>query len=113
MSLKIFIQKGKLNLKEMYFSPDCGTSYSHSFVITPEEFITFAKADFFKTDKRGLVNALSNAKRAIDCQVDCFVRSIGFNPEKLEKELGSDGVVSLSFGSSLISGPLNFGSCRH
>ena len=108
MSLKKFIEKGKLDFREMYFTPDTGTAYSHSFVTSPEEFIAFAKADFFKADKSGLINSLTNAKRAIDCQVDCFVCSIGLNPEKLEKELGANGVASLSFGNSLANGPLKF-----
>jgi hypothetical protein len=108
MNLKTFIEQGRLDFSKLYFGPDTGTAYSHSFGIAPEEFITFAKADFFKADKRGLVNALSNAKRAIDCQVDSFLLSLGLRPENLDKQLGAKGVSSLSFGIQANGGPLKF-----
>jgi hypothetical protein len=108
MNLRAFVEQVKMNWTDVYFTPDSGTAYYCPFAIKPSDFITFAKADFFKADTRGLVNALSNAKRAIDCQADSFIASIGLDPERLDKQLGANGVASLSFGAAAADGPLKF-----
>jgi hypothetical protein len=55
---------------------DDSTSLDYNFDIEAEEFLRFAEKDLAQGDEHGLVNALSNAKRAIDGQVDkvlgCF-----------------------------------------
>ena len=83
MKLKPFIEQAKLNLRDLYFVCDGGSGYSNKYEIRPEDFITFAKEDFFKADARGLVNALSNAKRAVDWQADGFLKAIGLDPNNL------------------------------
>jgi hypothetical protein len=95
MDLKSFIEERRIDWADAYFSPDCGTSFYSPFQLQPGNFITFAKADFFNADARGLVNALSNSKRAIDCQIDSCISAIGLNPEKLDKQLGPHGLSSL------------------
>jgi hypothetical protein len=65
MDLKAFVVNAKLNWSDLYVSPDSGGYDCYIFGMTPEDFLTFAKVDFFKADARGLVNALSNAKRAV------------------------------------------------
>lgn len=40
------------------------------FEISAKEFLTFAKSDFKDNDEKGLINALSNAKRAISNRMD-------------------------------------------
>jgi len=52
------------------------------FSINPKEFLRYAKDDFKEEGTRGLVNALGNAKRAMDCQVDVFIHSIFLNNNK-------------------------------
>src|SRR5579859_7489665 len=108
MKLKSFIEKGKLDWTNLSFATDGGTGYPSRFEIRPDDFITFAKADFFKADTRGLVNALSNAKRAIDCQTDAFLIANGLDPDKLDKQIGAHGVTSLCFGNPQNEGPLKF-----
>jgi hypothetical protein len=46
------------------------TELSNPFEITPRDFLNFANLDFKESDIRGKINALTNAKRAIDCQID-------------------------------------------
>lgn len=41
--------------------------------ITPREFLSFARQDLEEESERGRINALSNAKRAIECRVDEFL----------------------------------------
>ncbi len=108
MKVKQFIEAAKLDWSDIYFDPDSGGAFSCPFQMEPEDFITFAKADFFNADRKGLVNALSNAKRAVDCQVDSFLVAIGLNPERLDKQLGKDGIRFLSSGHSPTDGPLKF-----
>lgn len=82
MKLKTFIERGEIDWNNAYFSPDSGTGFHSPFPLKGEDFITFAKADFFKADARGLVNALSNAKRAIDCEADSFIAAVGLDPQR-------------------------------
>jgi hypothetical protein len=68
------------------------------FDIEANEFIQFAEKDLEEGTEQGLVNALSNAKRAIDCQIDtvlgCFgLRSRRNFPEKI-KVLSELGIVT-------------------
>lgn len=108
MKLKPLMDRAKLDLKKFCFGIDSGTAFSHDFEIRAEDFITFAKADFFKADTRGLVNALSNAKRAIDCQADNFILAIGLDPQELKNQLGSHGIASVNFGCLPSDTPLKF-----
>lgn len=108
MNLKTFIDHAKLDFSNLYFSASDGTGYFHPYTIRPNDFITFAKADFYTPDTRGLVNALSNAKRAIDCQADAFLKSVGLDPDRLDKQLGKDGLVSIAYGKTSKEGPLKF-----
>ena len=57
--------------------------------IKPKEYLEFAERDIQGKDLRGAVNALSNSKRAIDCQVENIIASFGLPkkrnfPERLE-----------------------------
>jgi hypothetical protein len=43
------------------------------FAVQPERFLSFAEKDLKRSSDRNLVNALSNIKRAIDCQMDSLL----------------------------------------
>jgi hypothetical protein len=46
--------------------------------LSPSELLTFADNDLARgSDRYALVNALSNAKRALHCQVDSILYSLG------------------------------------
>lgn len=45
--------------------------------IKPWEYLSFAQEDIGVGDKRGTVNALSNAKRALECEVDSLMIAFG------------------------------------
>ena len=77
LTLRSLTEAAKLDWSEIYFSPDSGTAFSYGFPIMPEEFISFAKEDLRLGTARGLVNGLSNARRAIDCQADIFILGMG------------------------------------
>ncbi len=74
-----------------------------SFKITSNEYLDFAIIDIEKSDTRNIVNALSNAKRAIDSRIDTLL--VGFTyyntaqskrwgvPTKLER-LSKFGIIA-------------------
>jgi hypothetical protein len=96
MNLKQFIEKAQIDWENVSVEPDSGPLDSDCpFDLVPQDFITFAKADLFTKDMRGLINALSNAKRAIDCQADSFITCLGLDPEDLSKQLGQIGIAEL------------------
>lgn len=49
-----------------------------SFDTLPGEYISFAEFDIESEFKHKYINALSNAKRALDCQADRLLKSIGY-----------------------------------
>lgn len=75
-------KKIKINLTQGYIEQDQWSAGNHEFEITPKDFLRFSKQDLKADDKRGNINALTNAKRAIDCQTDRVFFSIGIDPNK-------------------------------
>jgi len=47
------------------------------FDVSPEEYLKYAEKDINIKDAHNLINALSNTKRALDCQVECLLIAIG------------------------------------
>lgn len=45
------------------------------FNITPHEYLKFMEEDLKNKDKRNIINALSNGKRALDCQIEMLLYS--------------------------------------
>jgi len=62
-----------------------GGSLGTNTELTPKDFIRFSKQDFAAKDKKGLINSLTNAKRAIDCQIDNVLIEFGIEPDSIEK----------------------------
>ncbi|PJI09326.1 MULTISPECIES: hypothetical protein [Clostridium] len=79
MKLNNLLQESKINWSNFFVSSD-SRSYDDEdkFDISPTEFLDFAKKDYYCTNKQGMINALSNAKRAIDCQVDWILEYLGY-----------------------------------
>ncbi len=54
-------------------------SYTENkFEVSSEMYLKFAKEDFKLNNTRGLINSLSNAKRAIDNQIESILYSLGY-----------------------------------
>lgn len=49
------------------------------FEITPNEYLKFAKQDLKDNNNRALVNALSNAKRSIDCLIESTLKGLSID----------------------------------
>lgn len=83
LETKEFFKLIDLDWDNIILEQDGGlANLNHEFEITPEEFIKFAEKDIEENDKRGLINALSNSKRAIDCQIDKALYCFGIDAKK-------------------------------
>ncbi|GAE27476.1 hypothetical protein JCM9140_3624 [Halalkalibacter wakoensis JCM 9140] len=72
------------------------------FELTPEDFVSFSETNFSEGSREGLIDALSNAKRAIDCQVDWILSYLGYDYKNFKDEKYSYlGEVILDFESEL------------
>ena len=47
-----------------------------NFEITPSEYLKFSKEDYKVSNTKSWINSISNAKRAIDCQIDTIIKSL-------------------------------------
>lgn len=62
-----------------------GQSLDNNSEITPRDFIRFSKEDIKDETLKGLINSLTNAKRAIDCQIDNVLSELGLENDKINK----------------------------
>lgn len=76
MNLRTFIDKLDFEWNRMSMGMGSDYTFYCEFDISPDEFIGFAKMDVVQGDKHGLVNAMSNAKRSIECQADVTLDSL-------------------------------------
>lgn len=76
------IKELKIDFTQSIILFDAGSTLEFEFDISPKDFLNFSKKDFISNDERGYVNALSNAKRAIDCQTDKILKSLGISLEE-------------------------------
>jgi len=91
----------------------CGWWNSTKFDITPDEFINFAKEDYKADNRKALINALSNSKRAIDSHADSILYNYGYKPKRIERLSNYPGIKTIideyKKESELLSGiPLKF-----
>lgn len=81
-----FLKETKIDLTKAYLEPDSGSAYTDNvFDINPKDFLRFAKFDFSQKDERGLINSLTNSKRAIDCQIDEVLSKFGVNQDNFKE----------------------------
>ena len=77
MDLETFLKSIHLEPKNVTVEWDSGETLSFNQEVEPQDFLKFAEDDFLRGDKQGFVNALTNAKRAIDSQIDKVFGSFG------------------------------------
>jgi len=82
-SLRVFFGDLSQIHLESWSSEDVKTPFE----IKPKEFLSFAEYDLNNNYGHNLVNALSNIKRAIDCQLDSLLFSFGLYEESKTQKL--------------------------
>lgn len=75
----------KIDFTNTIIKSSGGIEPQKKFDLLPRDFLRFAKKDYRETTdaERGLINALTNAKRAIDCQIDNAFSIYGINYSKI------------------------------
>ena len=61
-----------------------GTSLDYKFEVNPEEFLDRAEQDYEAGGSAALLNSITNAKRAIHCQIDKVIYCIGFDAKSMK-----------------------------
>lgn len=74
------IKRIKIDLAQGLVYVDQSPGPYYYFDIAPKDFLNYGKLDIKQNDRRGLINSLTNAKRAIDCQTDKILLSFGIDP---------------------------------
>jgi hypothetical protein len=64
---------------------DCQNDSGIEFELMPEDYLEFAKNNIKSHDIQNGIEGISNAKRAIECQVDLLIKSIGYDFKIFDK----------------------------
>lgn len=99
-------QLAKIDLTKAELGFESYRSLNWEYELSPRDFLNFAKEDFKEGTKKGNINALTNAKRAIDCQTGKIIQSLSIDPDKFPKA-AKDFVNK--FDTSPIKDDLTFG----
>ena len=67
-----------LESKETKWSLSMNSTLESDFDILPQDFLKYAEIDLTSNHDHKFINALSNSKRALDCQLDLLLLSFGF-----------------------------------
>src|SRR6266404_4219955 len=102
------LERTAFDWKNLTLMKEGGTILEFKYPLPPKFFLKIAKEDLRERSDRGLVNALSNAKRAIDCQSDTFLSAIGLSPKDVQKQLGKTVISSLEQFVTNTEQPLKF-----
>ena len=78
-TLELIKDQLKLDFTSTIIEPDSGSGGESDFELKPRDFLRLSKADFKSNNDGGLINALTNAKRAIDCQMDTAFNMFGIS----------------------------------
>lgn len=84
----------KIDFASTIIETDSGTSVDCPFEFSARDFLRFSKLDFKSKDDKGDINALTNAKRAIDCQIDSALNLFGISFDKIPIE--SEAIINLT-----------------
>lgn len=75
----------KINWTNFYAEfGDCQNDSPIEFEVTPSEYLQFAKDNFRDNSKQSCINAMGNAKRAIDCQIDMLINTLGYEYKQFD-----------------------------
>lgn len=76
--------------------------------LKPQDFLAYAEQDLASKTTRGYVNCVSNAKRAIDCQIDGSIEALGFPVDGLRSFLHRDALAFVEGATAGSSLPITF-----
>lgn len=83
--LKKILLETKIDFSKTVVEISGGSGGVEYFNIKPKDFIRYAKEDLKSNQDSALVNSITNAKRAIDCQIDTVLKTFGIEFDNLPK----------------------------
>ena len=83
--LELFQKKLKLDFSNIIIEVDCGNNVNFNFELKPQDFLRFAKIDIKGDTQKDYINALTNAKRAIDCEIDGALLKFGIKYDRIKE----------------------------
>jgi hypothetical protein len=84
MNFKNSLNNLKLDLTKLVIIPSGGTGgFEFEFDINSKDFLKYAKEDLHSGNDRGIINGITNAKRAIDCQIDEIMCRLGLDYQNM------------------------------
>jgi len=92
--LQLIKDELKIDFTSTIIEFDSGSGSENPFELSARDFLRFAKSDFKSNDKKGNINALTNAKRAIDCQIDSAFTMFGIQYDKIPNS--SNKIIELT-----------------
>jgi hypothetical protein len=76
MDAKQFLEE--VSLDTTVWTSTASDTLKTTFDISPQDFIKYAETDLTSDYEHNIINALSNSKRALDCQLDTLLLAFGF-----------------------------------
>jgi hypothetical protein len=76
-------QISKIDFTNVIIGYHDNISLGYTSPISPDLYLKYAKLDLREGGDKGLINALSNAKRSIDCLVEAVLNSLNINPDSI------------------------------
>lgn len=75
----------RINWARFYASiDDCQNDSPIEFEVMPEEYLQFAKNNLKSNNRQSCIDAMSNAKRSIECQIDLLINTLGYDYRKFD-----------------------------
>lgn len=90
VNLQELFAYSKLDYTRLYVDADesGSTKYLSRYELTADDYLGFSKNDYYLgEDVRSRINAVTNAKRAIDCQIDNILFSLRYNFKKEPQDI--------------------------
>jgi hypothetical protein len=78
-----FFKEAKIDYTNLVIGIHDNINFQFKFPITPIEYLKFAQKDYKSGTTKDLINALSNAKRSIDCLIETVLKSLGIDPHNI------------------------------
>ena len=75
----------KLDYTNISIAAHDNINFDFEFQVMPFDYLSYAQKDMSETSPKGLINALSNAKRSIDCLIEVALKSLSIDPSNIEK----------------------------
>jgi hypothetical protein len=110
-TLSSFFKKNIVDSNSWYIEPQCAeTIYNidpELFEIKPKEFLEYSYQDFELDGNRSLINALSNVKRAIECQSDIIHFSLGMTYKNISFPMKIENIQKMGISPAIFLKHIN------